>query len=85
MVRLLATMLGVFLIITILWYCFYQVVYALIGAVNATVPSNSMARSVANLIQNVWNWFPVIFLVLLLIFAVVYIQREEARSRIEGY
>ena len=85
MIKLLAVIVGVFFVVTFVWYAYYQVVYGLVSVLGDVAGNNTSAQTVSILLQNVWNWFPVIMLILLLIYAVVYIQREEARSRYEGY
>ena len=86
MIRLLATVLGVLFIVTFVWYCYYQAIYQVVANMDQYVPENNTAvATVKLLLENIWNWFPAIMVILLIIYAVVYAQREEARSKIEAY
>jgi len=63
----------------------YLPVYTIIEITRETIPETAtMAQATATIIENAWNWFPIIELICLVIAVAVYTQRREARSSVYG-
>ena len=69
-------------VITMCWFMLYQVVYQVVSACRSLIPEeNIMAQNVVGLLENVWNWFPIITVFGTILVLFVYTQRKTAESR----
>jgi len=78
-----AALISIF-IVTVAWFTLYQPIHLILEVARDAVAGNSAALGVLLIVENAWNWWPIIAIACTLIVAAVYIQREEGRSSIYG-
>jgi len=68
---------------TLVWWCSYQAVDAILNVAEDWVQGNSMASAVLSITRNVWYWFPVIIIFAVIFWMIIYMQRREAESYVQ--
>jgi hypothetical protein len=73
------TVLYTWLIVTFIWFIFYQIVDAFINAITPSITSGIGLQTVG-IISLVWHWWPLEFLLGMLVWVYVQSQKKDIES-----